>query len=218
MKRSFFLLGIIVSLLIMSGCLFGSKYYSLSNYEKDPTLKVVTMKTVDENSDEFTFRWDTKVWDLEVWEVEKAPNRVALVDKTYPEGDCYVLPGTVGQGYQEGWIVTEGALLTRLYTARSLLISNEVGIIVKYVAGFEIEGGPYIFEVNFPIKDQDTCSADAQALISSFNADLPEIDTTTDTTGETDSTPNSDEIVTQDPTLTETPETSTDPVTEGVVQ
>lgn len=205
MKRSFFLLGIVLSILVMSGCSSGPKNYSLSDFKEDSSIKIVTMKTVDENSDNFTFRWDTKVWDLEVWEVEKAPNLVALVNKTYPEGDCYVLPGTIGQGYQEGWTVNEGVLMTERGNARTLNITNQVGIRLKYIIGYEIGEMPYIFEVNFPVKDQDSCSADAQALMSSFNADLPEVDTT-DTTGETDSTPNSDEIVTQDTTTPTTEE------------
>ncbi|MFA6436461.1 MAG: hypothetical protein WCW30_05015 [Candidatus Gracilibacteria bacterium] len=216
MKRSFFLFGLTLSLLIMSGCLFGSQYYSLSNCEKDPASKVITMKTVDENSDEFTFRMNPGTWDLQIWDEEKAPNRVALVNKTYPEGDCYVLPGTMGQGYQEGWTVTEGVLMTQRGNARTLDIINQVGIRLKYIVGYEIEEMPYIFEINFPVKDQDICSADAQALVSSFNADLPETTQPTDETLTPDPTgadtpPNSDEIVT--PT-----ETTVTPTTEDVVQ
>jgi len=223
MKRSFFLLGIVGTLLVMSGCLFGSKYYTLSDSEKDPTKEVITMKAIDENSEDFTLRVDPTVWDIQIWDEEKAPNRVALVHKEYPEGDCFVLPGTEGKGYQDGWTVTEGALLTRYYTARSLLISNEVGIVVMYVVGFDVDNVSYVIEVNFPIKDQDACSADAQALISSFNADLPGVGV--DDTQPVDEVP-SDDSTTQDTTSTETTEEtvpaettdSTTPATEEVVQ
>lgn len=213
MKRSFFLLGIVLTLLIMSGCLFGPKYYALSDCAKDPTKEVITMRTTDENSQDFTLRVDPTVWDIQIWEEEKAPNRVALVHKEYPDGDCYVLSGTEGQGYQEGWIVTEGVLLTRRYTARSLLISNEVGIVVKYVAGFDVDDVSYVMEVSFPIKDQDACSADAQALISSFNADLQGIDDAQSV----EETPGDDSTTTGETDSTST-ETTTLPITEGVTQ
>jgi hypothetical protein len=122
----------------------------------------------------------------------------------------------MGQGYQEGWTVTEGVLMTQRGNARTLDIINQVGIRLKYIVGYEIEEMPYIFEINFPVKDQDICSADAQALVSSFNADLPETTQPTDETLTPDPTgadtpPNSDEIVT--PT-----ETTVTPTTEDVVQ
>lgn len=214
MKHSFFLLGIIGSLFIMSGCLLGPKYYTLSDCAKDPTKEVITMRTVDENSQDFTLRVDPIVWDIQIWEEEKAPNRVALVHKEYAESDCYVLPGTAGQGYQQGWTITEGALLTQRYTARSLLITNEVGIVVKYVAGFDVDGVSYVIEVNFPIKDQDACSADAQVLISSFNADLPGVGET-----QTEETTSNNDSTTPDETVpAETTEAPTALPTEEVVQ
>lgn len=182
------------SLVLLAGCSSGGANYILTDYGQDENFKVVEMKTYDETSGYFTFRYDETLWTLEEWPEDKAPNRVALVHTGYADGSCYMLPGTIGQGQDDGNLVYEGSLLTSNHVARTLEVTNSYGIRTQFVVGYEIGGIPYIFEVNFPLKDQDACEIDSQALVSTFyGPDLPEtidgvpIEEETDTT-ETDAT------------------------------
>ncbi len=128
------------------------------------------MKTFDPASQPFTFELDKKIWKIEEWEVEKAPNRMALVHKGYPEGNCFILPGTIGLGKDEEVSVVEGTLLTSNYTGRTLTIRHPAGYALKEVVGYEVEGIPYIFELNLPKKNADICKQNGQWLIASFEA------------------------------------------------
>lgn len=159
-------------LLMLSGCLFdfnpsGDRYTMVTD-PNDRHFKIVTMKTTDPESREFTFRFDKRLWEIEEWPEEQAINGVALIHRAYEDGSCNILPGTMGKGMEEGSQFYEGSLLTESHTARTIEVKNAAGIRVLYAVGYEIDDIPYIFEVNFPIKDQEACERDAQPVVSSF--------------------------------------------------
>lgn len=159
-------------LLALGGCQnaveLEGQNYSIESDPEDENLKWVTLQTYDPASQAFTFRFDARVWTIEEWPEQEAVNEVVLIHEAYDDGSCYLLPGTLGKGLEAGNLVYEGSLLTENYTARSLEVKSAAGIRILYAVGYEVEGLPYIFEVNFPPKDQEPCEEDAQQVINSF--------------------------------------------------
>lgn len=171
MKKGTLLLGLILTLVLLNGCKgVGLKKYSVTTYGQDPNFSVITMKTYDPASEEFTFRYDAREWTLEEWPSDDAPNTVALVhvnsDDKYK---CVLLPGTIGQGLDQGNQAIEGSLLTQRYVGRTIDIYNPIGIHLVHVVGYEVEGVPYIFETRLPSKDPAACEIASQAVVSSFD-------------------------------------------------
>lgn len=163
-------------LLVLSGCIGNDGYSS----EGDGDFTVMIMQAYDPASQEFSFRFDKNIWEIEEWPEEKAPNGVALVHQGYSDGSCYILPGTIGMGAEDGSQAYDGSLFTENYTARTVEVINAAGIRVLYVVGYEVEEIPYIFEINFPLEDQNDCEIDAQPVVVSF--DIPGAETVSDET------------------------------------
>ncbi|HCW32601.1 MAG: hypothetical protein UT36_C0001G0163 [Candidatus Peregrinibacteria bacterium GW2011_GWF2_39_17] len=172
-KVNYFLVILLELFLIISsiGCIGKTKNYQTSKDPTDPNFEVITMKTFDLKSKYFTFNYELSKWDLQEWDITDAPNRLALVNKNYPEGQCVILPGTTGLGRSEGNQVIEGSLVTTRYSARTLDVFNPIGIQLLHVVGYEVEDFPYIFEVRMPTKDPDQCVAEAQAVVSTFDVE-----------------------------------------------
>lgn len=171
MKKGILSILMITAFLFATGCaLKNSKNYKLSVYKEDPNLNVVTMKTFDPESEEFTVRYDTREWTLEEWEEDLAPNRVVLVNVNSDEKQkCLILLGTIGQGLGEGNQAIEGSLLTQRFVGRTIDIYNPIGIHMTHVVGYEIGEVPYIFETRLPSKDPEACELASQAVLSSFD-------------------------------------------------
>jgi hypothetical protein len=218
MKKNIAYIGLtILSLSLLSGCRGVDADYEEYTWEEDENYNVVEMQTVDPTSEVFQYRYNINNWELEVRPDEEAPNNVVMVNKNYDDGSCTILPGTMGTGAKENTTVYDGQLLTGNHSARTLEIFTTSGIRLQYVIGYEVEDMPYIFEINFPIKDQTQCEIDAQELVSSFklvseieeeNHD-DESEDVEDTMEETDDTEDSDEADTEEES-SETEEDSED--------
>lgn len=168
-------IGAIVALiLVLSGCSKGDSNYILTDYGKEPNTKVAEMKTVDPESDFFSFRFNSTIWDIQEWEADAAPNRVALVHQEYENNKCAILPGTLGQGLEKGNSVSQGTLLTPNYKGQTLDVYNSIGVQIMHIVGYEVAGMPYVFEVRLPAKDPEQCLTDAQAVISTFDVRIDE--------------------------------------------
>jgi hypothetical protein len=177
MKKGFLLGLSLLMIIALSGCI--NKGYKVSKYKEDPSVNLLEMKTYDLESEWFNVRYSPADWTLEEWAVEEAPNKVALVHVSSDDRyQCVLLPGTIGQGLQEGNQATEGSLLTRRFVGRTIDIYNPIGIHLMHVVGYEVNGIPYIFETRLPSRDPQTCELASQAVVSSFNVgdsmELPE--------------------------------------------
>ena len=174
MKKITLISGAILMFGLLAGCGLKGPEYMLTTYGQDPNFTVVGMKTVDPASDEFTFRYDVRKWTLEEWSEEQAPNKVALVSVNSDDKyKCVILPGTIGAGLGEGNQVIEGSLVSKNYVGRTIDVFNPIGVHLTHVVGFEVGNMPYIFEVQLPAKDPESCEIASQAVISTFNVANP---------------------------------------------
>ncbi len=160
---------------LLAGC-GGGANYTLTTYGLDPDLNVVEMQTYHPDSEFFTFRYDTTKWTLEEWPEEEAPNTVALVHNGYEDGSCYLLPGTFGEGVEEGSLSVEGTLLTQKHIARTVDVMNAAGIKLMHVVGYDVGDFSYVFELNLPLRDTETCEVDGQSVTSSFHVKAPVVE------------------------------------------
>jgi len=167
MKITHIVLTVICLTLFFGGCL-GNSYYTETVFKESPDFMVVEMKTYDPLSEYFTFKYQPSVWEIEEWPVEEAPGVVVLVNKGYEDRSCYLLPGSIGTGGEEGQYVSAGTLLTTKGQASMLDIYNAAGIHLKEIVGYEVNGIPYVFEVNLPASQADQCSQDAQLVNATF--------------------------------------------------
>lgn len=172
-------------IIALSGCI--SKGYKISKYDNDPSLNILEMKTYDLESDWFSVRYDPTEWTLEEWAEEEAPNKIVLVHSSSDDRyQCLLLPGTIGQGLEEGNQATEGSLLTRRFVGRTIDIYNPIGIHLMHVVGYEVNGTPYIFETRLPSRDPKTCELASQSVVSSFNIGDEELTIEPETETETE--------------------------------
>ncbi|MDP2624751.1 MAG: hypothetical protein Q8P27_01030 [Candidatus Peregrinibacteria bacterium] len=164
------IIGATIALLaFLSGC-GEAKKYTITEYEADPTLSVLEMKTYDPNSEYFTVRFDEEVWEVQEWPSEEALNEVVLVHKDFMDEArmCYILPGTIGSGHEEGATIFQTQIAIQHYSAQTLEITSQAGISLQYVVGYEVEEIPYVFEVNLA-KDRQACIDAANEVILSFS-------------------------------------------------
>lgn len=175
MKNLKFIIPAFIAIFLFASCGPTSgdgKNYRENRYGLNPDFNVIEMQTYNPESEFFTFRYDTTKWTLEEW--EDSLNTVAIVHNGYEDKSCYILPGTMGDGGEEGQALIEGSLLTQNFVARTLDITNPAGILLMQVYGFEVGDIPYVFEVYIPSKDPQTCKTDALAVVSAFNVYVDE--------------------------------------------
>lgn len=171
MFKKFFIL-VMFSAVFLSGCISSQvkqgEYYRMTTDAVDPEFNVVEMKNYGEDGKDFTFMYDKKSWEIEEWGEEEAPNHVVLVNKKYEDRSCYLMPGSVGHGGEEGQKLIPGVLLTTTGKAETLDIYNAAGIRLRHIVAYTIDDVPYIFELTVPASNEQDCLQDGQMLTATF--------------------------------------------------
>lgn len=157
------IIGLGAILAILAGCAQSGDYYTLSKVEGEEDMRRVEMKPYDPKGEAFTFVFDKNIWAIEEWEEDRAINHVALVHRSF-EGKCSILPGSLGEGLEQGTYVLDGIFKTPYYGARTLDIYNTIGIRLQHVVGFDVDGVGYIFEVRLPVESSAGASCANEAL------------------------------------------------------
>ena len=127
----------------------------MQTFDDEPSYNIVEMKTTDPFGETFSFLFAKDAWVIEEWPAEEAPARVVLVHTAYEDRSCYLLPGSIGTGGEEGQQLVEGVLITSNGTAKKLDIYSSSGDKIKQIIGYEVDGIPYIFEINLPVSEPE---------------------------------------------------------------
>jgi len=112
-------------------------------------------------------------WEVKIDEDDKYNTDIYLSSNEYDDDTCVVLPGTIGYGVSEELEKEQWATLTTWGAADDWYFYETVDGVRRPVfrtATFTDENGNYyIFEVQFPEENWESCNANYSDMIATFN-------------------------------------------------